>query len=86
MIQTSQTRPIKKFGPGYFIREQLELHEWSQEEFAEITAFSQNHINELLNNEKSISLDTARILGEVFNTSAQYWLNLDHEYRIWLRQ
>ncbi len=86
MIQTSQIRPDKKFGPGYFIREQLELREWSHEELAEVTAFSQKHINELLNNEKSISLDTARILGEVFNTSAQYWLNLDNEYRIWLRQ
>lgn len=86
MIQTSQIRPAKKFGPGYFIHEQLELREWSQEEFAEVTAFSQKHINELLNNEKSISLETARVLGEVFNTSAQYWLNLDKEYRIWLRQ
>ncbi|WP_421796286.1 helix-turn-helix transcriptional regulator [Haliscomenobacter sp.] len=86
MNQTSQIRPVKKFGPGYFIHEQLELREWGREEFAEVTAFSQKHINELLNNEKSISLDTARILGEIFNTSAQYWLNLDHEYHIWLRQ
>lgn len=86
MMQTAQIRPAKKFGPGYFIREQLELREWNQEELAEITAFSQKHILELLNNEKSISLDTARILGEVFNTSAQYWLNLDNEYRTWLRQ
>lgn len=86
MIQTSQVRPAKKFGPGYFIREQLELREWNQEELAEITAFSQKHISDLLNNKKSISLDTARILGEVFDTSAQYWLNLDNEYRIWLRQ
>lgn len=86
MIQTSQIRPAKKLGPGYFIREQLELREWNQEELAEVTAFSQKYIHELLNNEKSISLDTARILGEVFNTSAQYWLNLDNEYRIWLRQ
>jgi len=86
MIQTSQIRPAKKFGPGYFILEQLELREWTPEELAEIIAFSQNHINDLLNNEKSISIDTARILGEVFNTSAQYWLNLDNEYHIWLRQ
>ncbi len=86
MIQTSQVRPAKKFGPGYFIREQLELREWNQEELAEITAFSQKHISDLLNSKKSISLDTARILGEVFDTSAQYWLNLDNEYRIWLRQ
>ena len=86
MIQTSQIRPAKKFGPGYFIREQLELRELSQEELAVITTFSQKHISDLLNNEKGISLDTARILGEVFDTSAQYWLNLDHEYRSWLRQ
>lgn len=86
MIQTANIRAAKKFGPSYFIREQLELREWTQEELAEITGFSQKHISDLLNSKKSVTLDVARILGEVFNTSAQYWLNLDNEYRIWLRQ
>ncbi|MFM9949348.1 MAG: HigA family addiction module antitoxin [Saprospiraceae bacterium] len=85
MISTAQSRPAKKFGPGYFIREQLEQREWNQEDFAEITGFSQKHISEVLNNKKSISIDMARILAEVFDTSAQYWLNLDNAYQLWLQ-
>ena len=85
MISTAQSRPAKKFGPGYFIREQLEQREWNQEDFAEITGFSQKHISEVLNNKKSISIDMARILAEVFDTSAQYWLNLDNAYQLWVK-
>lgn len=84
MINTEQSRPAKKFGPGYFIREQLEQREWNQEDFAEITGFSQKHISEVLNNKKSVSIEMARILAEVFDTSAQYWLNLDNAYQLWL--
>ena len=83
MIPVSQIRPAKKFGPGYFIKEQLELRHWTQEELAEIAGFSQKHISELLNDKKPVSLDMARVLGEVFNTSAQYWMNLDTAYRLW---
>ena len=86
MINTVQKKPAKRFGPGYFIREQLELREWNQEDLAEITGFSQKHISEVLNNKKPVSIDLARILGEVFDTSAQYWLNLDAAYRIWLQE
>ncbi|MBK6619537.1 MAG: HigA family addiction module antidote protein [Saprospirales bacterium] len=83
MIPISQIRPAKKFGPGYFIREQIELRSWTQDELAEVTGFSQKHISELLNDKKPVSLDMARVLGEVFNTSPQYWMNLDTGYRLW---
>ncbi len=86
MLRTSQVRPARKFGPGYFIREQMELREWTQQELAEITGFTQKHISELLNDKTPLSFDMARILGEVFDTSASYWLNLDQAYRLWLQQ
>lgn len=84
MIAISKLRPAKKFGPGYFIREQMDLREWNQEELAEITGFSQKHLSALLNDKSPVSLDMARVLAEVFDTSAQYWLNLDNGYRLWL--
>ncbi|MBK7336852.1 MAG: ImmA/IrrE family metallo-endopeptidase [Saprospirales bacterium] len=37
----------------------------------------------MLNDKKPVSLDMARVLGEVFNTSPQYWMNLDTGYRLW---
>lgn len=85
MISTNKLRPARRFGPGYFIREQLDYRQWNQEELADITGFSQKHISEVLSDKKPVTLDMARILSEVFDTSAQYWLNLDNTYRLWLQ-
>lgn len=81
---TAQIRPAKKFGPGYFIREQMDLREWTQEDLAEVTGMTLKHINRIIMDKQALTLDKARILGEVFNTSAQYWINLDTGYRLWL--
>lgn len=86
MLHTSQARPALRFGPGYFIREQMELRGWTQRDLAETTGFTQTEIGALLNDKTPMSFDAARIFGEVFNTSASYWLNLVHSYRLWLQR
>ncbi|MBW6459763.1 MAG: HigA family addiction module antidote protein [Bacteroidales bacterium] len=86
-METTQTlRAARKFGPGYFIREQMELREWTQEDLAEVMGITLKHINKILQDKQPITLETARILSEVFNTSAQYWMNLDTAYRLWKEQ
>jgi HTH-type transcriptional regulator/antitoxin HigA len=80
---TTQSRAVRKFGPGYFIREQMELREWTQEDLSEVTGLTLKHINKILQDKQPITLETARILAEVFNTSAQYWINIDTGYRLW---
>lgn len=84
MKRTEELRPAKKMGPGYFIREQMELRQWTQEDMAEISGFTVKHINKILTEKQALTLDTARILAEIFNTSAQYWINLDTSYRLWV--
>lgn len=86
MVDTTQIRAAKKFGPGYFIREQLELREWTQEDLAEIMDITPKHLNAILREKQPLTIDIARLLGEVFNTSAQYWLNIDDGYRLWKEQ
>jgi len=86
MLQTTQLRAAKKFGPGYFINEQLELRDWTQEDLAEILGVTTKHINRIIKDKQTLTLDIARKLGEVFNTSAQYWINIDTTYRLWLQQ
>lgn len=81
---TTKLRPAIKFGPGYFIKEQMEYRHWTQEELAEIMGVTVKHINKILNDRQPISLDIAKILGEVFDTTPQYWLSLDANYRLWL--
>lgn len=83
MVSITQMRAARKFGPGYFIREQMDLREWTQEDLAEVTGLTLKHINKILQEKQPVTLDTARILAEVFNTSAQYWINIDTSYRLW---
>jgi HTH-type transcriptional regulator/antitoxin HigA len=83
MEASTQLRAAKKFGPGYFIREQMDLREWTQEDLAEVTGLTLKHINKILQDKQPLTIDTARIFAEVFNTSAQYWINIDTSYRLW---
>ncbi|WP_445955459.1 HigA family addiction module antitoxin [Yeosuana sp.] len=84
MATTQKLRPAIKFGPGYFIKEQMEYRSWTQEELAEVMGMTIKHINKILKDKQAITLDTAKVLAEVFDTSPQYWLNLDANYRLWL--
>lgn len=86
MVKTTQLKAAKKFGPGYFIREQMELRAWTQEDLAQVMGFTVKHINKILQDNQPLTLEVARVLGEVFNTSVEYWVNIDTSYRLWLTQ
>jgi HTH-type transcriptional regulator / antitoxin HigA len=84
MTTAQKIKPAIKFGPGYFIKEQMEYRSWTQDELAEVMGMTSKHINKILNDKQPITLDTAKVLAEVFDTSPQYWINLDSNYRLWL--
>jgi HTH-type transcriptional regulator/antitoxin HigA len=86
MANTSTLKAARKFGPGYFIREQMELRDWTQSDLSEVTGFTVKHLNKVLQDKQPLTLDMARVLGEVFNTSPQYWVNIDTGFRLWLAQ
>ncbi|MBN1184219.1 MAG: ImmA/IrrE family metallo-endopeptidase [Bacteroidales bacterium] len=86
MMKTTDLRAARKFGPGYFIREQMELRQWTQEDMASVLGVTIKHVNKILTEKQPITLEMARIFAEVFNTSAQYWINHDTGYRLWLQQ
>ncbi len=86
MIQTTALKASKKFGPGYFIREQMDLRDWTQDDLAEVIGITVKHLNKILQDKQALTLEMARVLGEVFNTSAEYWINIDTGYRLWLAQ
>ncbi len=86
MVKTTQLKAVTKFGLGYFIREQMEMRQWTQEDLAQVMGLTVKHVNKILQDKQPLTLDVARILGEVFNTSAGYWINIDTSYRLWLAQ
>ena len=74
--------PYINIGPGEFIREELEIHNWSQEDFAKILGMSLKSVNKIIMNKQAITVETARLLSKVFGQSPQYWLALDNNYRL----
>ncbi len=86
MISTKKLTAAKKFGPGYFIKEQMDIRGWVQEELAEVLEISMKHLNSIILDKQALNIEIARKLSIAFGTSAQYWLNLDNDYRLWLEE
>jgi len=82
----NRLKPFLNIGPGEFIKEELELRNWRQEDLAEILGLSLKSVNKLLQNKQAITLETARLLSKAFGQSPQYWINLDTNYRLRLQQ
>ena len=77
-------RPAEAFPPGEFLREELEECGWSQLDFAAITGKDARTISEVINGKRSITPETARAFAKALDTSAEVWLNLEAQYRLWI--
>jgi len=86
MVSIKNLKAAKKFGLGYFIKEQMEIRGWVQEELAEVLGLSTKHLNSILQDKQPLTIENAKKLASAFNTSPQYWLNLDNDYRLWLEK
>jgi len=86
MVSTSQIRAAKKFGPGYFIREEMDLRYWTKEDLADEMDIKTKLLNAILRERQPLTIEVSRLLGGIFNTSPQYWLNIDSGYRLWKEQ
>lgn len=86
MVQTTQLKAAKKFSLGYFIREQLVMYQWSTEDLANKMGVSEKRLYKIYNDRMPITSEIAILLGEIFETSSQYWINIDTEYRLWIEK
>ena len=66
--------------PGVFIKMELEVRGWSQRDLAFIMGQTEQQLNPLLSGKRGITPDMARLLGDAFNTSPQFFLNLQASY------
>lgn len=71
------------FPPGEFIKDELEARDWSQIELAEIIGRQPSVISELIVAKRAISPELAKELAATFETSAEYWMNLENAYQLW---
>ena len=82
----AERMPAQAFPPGDFIRQELEAREWTQGDLASVMGRPAQMVSLLLSGRKIITPETACDLAEAFGTSAEFWLNLDNAYRLWLLQ
>lgn len=79
-----QLKPARVSPPGRVLSEELEARGWTQKDLAEITGRPIQTINEIIQAKKQITPETALDLAEAFGTSAEFWTNLETNYRLHL--
>ncbi|MDJ0596704.1 MAG: HigA family addiction module antitoxin [Pleurocapsa sp. MO_226.B13] len=76
----------KKFGdpihPGEILADELEEIGMSAATLAEKLDVPKNRIYMIINEQRSITADTAMRLGIFFGTTAEFWLNLQKCYEL----
>ncbi|MEO0123723.1 MAG: HigA family addiction module antitoxin [candidate division WOR-3 bacterium] len=85
-MMSRKYKPHFNIGPGPFIKEELKARNWRQEDLAAIIGMSLKSVNQLIKNKQTITVETAQLLSKAFGQSAQFWLNLDTNYRLRLKQ
>ncbi len=76
--------PARVMPPGRTITRELEARGWTQKDLAAIMGRPEQAISQIINGEKEITPETAIELSKAFGTSAQFWNNLEANYRLWL--
>jgi len=71
---------LEPIRPGEHLAEFLEEMNISAYRLAKETGMPQTRIGDIINKGRTITADTAMRLGRFFNTSAQFWLNLQSAY------
>lgn len=68
--------------PGVFLRDELEALGLSARKFAEHIHMPHNAVTEIMNGGRGISAQMAIRLSYAFDTTPQYWLNLQAIYEL----
>ena len=82
MTRANELIPAIAIHPGETLKEELEARGWTQSYLAEKIGRPVQLINMIVNERKGISEDTALDFAEAFGTSAEFWINLDVQYRL----
>jgi antitoxin HigA-1 len=65
------------------IKEFLEPLGLTQGDLAQAMGVPRKHVNELCNDRRTITADTALILARVFGNTADFWLNVQRRNDLW---
>ncbi len=77
-----KVKPFINIGPGQIINRNLSSLNWTNKDLADVIGMSEKSVSQMINNKQSITVDTAILLGKAFNTSPDFWLTLEQNYRL----
>lgn len=69
---------------GTILREEfIEPYGLTQEQLATAMGVTRTFVNELVNDRRGITIDTAIMLSKVFKNTPQFWLNIYLDNQLW---
>lgn len=77
-------RNIRKFHPGIYIKDSLEVLEMTAKEFSLRTGISERTLSSIINGNGDITFDIAYKLSLYFDNEPSTWMNLQTEYNTYL--
>ncbi len=78
----SKRKPLPPIHPGEILLEDLQDMDISMNQLARDLRVPMNRISAIVNGRRSITADTALRLARYFDTSAQYWMNLQTAFEL----
>jgi addiction module HigA family antidote len=76
-------KKIKPIHPGVILKEEfLKPFNISQNALAKALKVAPRRVNEIVNQKRGITADTALRLSRYFGTTAEFWLNLQSKYEL----
>lgn len=85
-LKSQSNKPFLNLGPGQIVRKAMSSMGWTQEDLAEILEMSPKSISQIINNKQGITVDTAVLLSKAFGPSPEFWMNLEQNYRLRLKE
>lgn len=79
---SAKAKPFFNIGPGQIISRNLSALNWTNKDLSDVIGMSEKSVSQMINNKQSITVDTAILLGKAFNTSPEFWLTLEQNYRL----
>lgn len=80
MISYIEHKGVIAFHPGYYVKETIEEHGVTLDDFAKRLNTTPNNLSALISGEQRLSVDIAKKLSGMLGTSVDYWLNLQKKY------
>ena len=83
-ITLERSQRENPFHPGEILKAQfLEPRSMSQRKLAEKIKVYYPRVNQIVNGKRGITVDTAARLAQVFDTTPEFWLNLQQSYDLY---